>query len=142
MSRADRQLNSDFSGEVDVKIRKRCVIFFCTTPAKRRMGSVTSAVGPHCHIRGDGITSLMVFGVAPEVDFAFLSEQNAHPRDYRITVCLLTRTTRTGWMTLRVFPDRSVESGRDSSVVLTQERLSINFSTSALATNVLSASLG
>ena len=26
----------------------------------------------------------MVFGVAPEVDFMFISEQNAHPRDCRI----------------------------------------------------------
>ena len=61
------------------------LIFCCATPVKRRMGSVTTAVWPHCYISGDGIISLMVFGVAaPDVDFMFLSEQNAHPRDCRI----------------------------------------------------------
>ena len=46
LSRSARQLNSDF---------------VCTTSAKRRMGSITTAAGPvsavvcepHCHIRGD-----------------------------------------------------------------------------------------
>ena len=71
--RSGRHLNSDFSGEVDVKIRKRCPNFVCSTSAKRRIYSVTTTVvpvspvvcEPHSHIRGDGISSLMVFGVAP-----------------------------------------------------------------------------
>ena len=81
-----RQSNSDFSG---VEIKKRCVNFVCTTSAKRRMGSVTTAVVPHCHIHGDGITSLMVFGVAPDVDFMMRIRVIA-------VLYLLTRTARIG----------------------------------------------